>query len=80
MVIFTADHGDFMGDHQLLLKGPIHYDSITRVPFIWTDPRQSGAGTRRQALAGTIDIAATPSSRAPAWRRSTACRVARCSR
>jgi arylsulfatase A-like enzyme len=64
VVIFTADHGDFMGDHQLLLKGPIHYDSITRVPFIWADPKASEHGARRQALAGTIDIAPTILARA----------------
>src|SRR6185437_452528 len=28
VVVFTADHGDFMGDHQLLLKGPIHYRGL----------------------------------------------------
>jgi arylsulfatase A-like enzyme len=64
VVIFTSDHGDFMGDHQLLLKGPIHYDSITRVAFIWADPAGTGAGTRRAALAGTIDIAPTILARA----------------
>jgi arylsulfatase A-like enzyme len=63
VVIFTADHGDFMGDHQLLLKGPIHYQSIVRVPFIWADPA-GPAGVRRSALAGTIDIAATILARA----------------
>ncbi|HZT90379.1 MAG TPA: sulfatase-like hydrolase/transferase [Stellaceae bacterium] len=64
IVIFTADHGDFMGDHQLMLKGPIHYQSILRVPFIWADPAASRAGLRCGALAGTIDIAATVLERA----------------
>jgi arylsulfatase A-like enzyme len=64
VVIFTADHGDFMGDHQLLLKGPIHYQSITRVPFIWADPKAAGGGTRRRAIAGTVDIAPTILARA----------------
>ena len=64
VVIFTADHGEFMGDHQLLLKGPIHYQSILRVPFIWADPARHDAGTRRAQLAGTIDIAATILARA----------------
>jgi arylsulfatase A-like enzyme len=63
VVIFTADHGDYMGDHQLLLKGPIHYQSILRVPFIWADPA-GPAGVRRSALAGTIDIAPTILARA----------------
>jgi arylsulfatase A-like enzyme len=64
IVIFTSDHGDFMGDHQLLLKGPIHYQSIVRVPFIWADPRAEGAGARRAAMAGTVDIAPTVLARA----------------
>ena len=39
VVIFTSDHGDFMGDHQLLLKGALHYRGLVRVPFIWSDPQ-----------------------------------------
>src|SRR5579871_2821476 len=31
IVIFTTDHGDFLGDHRLLLKGPAHYEGITHV-------------------------------------------------
>ena len=64
VVIFTTDHGDYMGDHQLLLKGPIHYDSITRVPLIWADPARADGGTRRAAMAGTIDLAPTILARA----------------
>lgn len=63
VVIFTADHGDFMGDHQLMLKGPIHYQSILRVPFIWADPH-GAHGVRRAALAGTLDIAPSILARA----------------
>ncbi len=63
VVIFTSDHGDFMGDHQLMLKGPIHYQSILRVPFIWADPH-GPQDVRRGALAGTLDIAPTILARA----------------
>jgi arylsulfatase A-like enzyme len=63
IVIFTADHADFMGDHQLLLKGPLHYRGLTRVPFVWTDPAQSAA-RRSKALLQTIDIAPTILERA----------------
>ncbi|VCU70405.1 Arylsulfatase [Pigmentiphaga humi] len=38
VVIFTSDHGDYLGDHQLMLKGPIHYRGLVRVPFIWRAP------------------------------------------
>jgi arylsulfatase A-like enzyme len=60
LVVFTSDHGDFMGDHGLLLKGPLHYRGLVRVPFIWADPRAGGvANATRDGLAGTIDIAQT---------------------
>ena len=58
VVIFTTDHGDFLGDHRLLLKGPAHYEGITHVPFIWAEPG-SRAPRRTPALAGTLDIAST---------------------
>jgi arylsulfatase A-like enzyme len=63
VVIFTTDHGDFLGDHRLLLKGPAHYEGITRVPFIWADP--GGRPARRtDVLSGTLDIASTILDRA----------------
>ena len=63
VVIFTSDHGDFMGDHQLLLKGPIHYRGLIRVPFVWRDPA-APRGLRSAALAGAIDFAPTILARA----------------
>lgn len=63
VVIFTTDHGDYLGDHQLLLKGPAHYQSITHVPFIWAEPG-ARAAARTDALAGTLDIAPTILDRA----------------
>src|SRR5690606_32205075 len=65
IVIFTSDHGDFLGDHQLMLKGPIHYRGLTRVPFIWSDPHMPAtAGQTSGALTSTIDIAPTILKRA----------------
>ncbi len=65
VVLFTSDHGDFMGDHQLLLKGPIHYRGLTRVPFIWMDPGAgNGDGGTSTALVQTTDIAPTVLARA----------------
>ena len=58
IVIFTTDHGDFLGDHRLLLKGPAHYEGITHVPFIWAEPGVRVA-RRTDVLAGTLDIAST---------------------
>jgi arylsulfatase A-like enzyme len=63
IIVFTADHGDFMGDHQLLLKGPIHYRGIIQAPFLWRDP-EGPRGQRSEALCGTIDLAQTILARA----------------
>ena len=65
VVIFTADHGDYLGDHQLLLKGPIHYQSLIRVPFLWADTADRAAPVGVAAtVSGTLDIPATILDRA----------------
>jgi arylsulfatase A-like enzyme len=64
VVIFTSDHGDHLGDHRLLLKGAEQYQSIVRVPFIWSDPKAPGSPKRTDALASTMDIGSTVLERA----------------
>ena len=64
VVMFTTDHGDHLGDHRLLLKGAEQYQSIVRVPFIWSDPQAPKSAERTGALASTIDITATILDRA----------------
>ena len=58
IVVFTADHGDLMGDHQLLLKGAFAYRGLVQVPFVWADPGRPRRATT-DALGGTLDLAAT---------------------
>src|SRR5207244_6206 len=64
VVIFTSDHGDHLGDHRLMLKGAEQYQSIVRVPFIWSDPQAAAQPRRTDALASTMDIGATVLERA----------------
>ena len=64
VVIFLSDHGDFMGDHGLLFKGPLHYDSLIRSPLIWCDPQIGLPGLRSPALVSAIDLAPTLLERA----------------
>ncbi|MCY6383604.1 sulfatase family protein [Hoeflea prorocentri] len=64
IVVFTADHGDYMGDHGLMLKLLLHYQSIIRVPFIWMDPREGSEAVSDHGLASSIDISATVLARA----------------
>ncbi len=62
VILFTTDHGEYAGDHQLLFKGSLHYRSLVRTPLIWADP-QSGRG-RETAPLSTIDISASILDRA----------------
>lgn len=65
VIVFTTDHGEYLGDHQLMLKGPIHYQSVIRTPLIWCDPAAAAtAGRRSAALTGTLDLARTVLERA----------------
>lgn len=63
VVCFTADHGDYLGDFNLLLKGALPFSSITRVPFLWSDPDDRNA-RRSAALGSTLDIASSILERA----------------
>ena len=63
VIIFNSDHGDYLGDFNMLLKGPMPSRAITRVPFIWSDPEIRRGGVS-DALASTIDIPASILDRA----------------
>ncbi|MGE0811631.1 MAG: sulfatase-like hydrolase/transferase, partial [Immundisolibacter sp.] len=45
LIVFTADHGDFLGDHWLGEK-ELFYDTIQKVPFIVVDPRREADAAR----------------------------------
>lgn len=60
VVIFTADHGELMGDHGLMLKGPTHYQGLIKVPFIWREPQPAvGTAGERDDLVSSIDLPAS---------------------
>ena len=65
VVVFTSDHGDLMGDHGIVLKGPLHYQSLIRVPCIWREPgAHTAAGTTRADLTSSLDLPTAILSRA----------------
>ena len=59
IVIFTSDHGDFMADHGMILKGAAHFQGVLKVPFIWKVPGVTTPGTMTNSLASSIDIPTT---------------------
>jgi uncharacterized sulfatase len=40
-IIFTSDHGEIFGGHQLIGKGPAMYEEITRIPLIMRPPLEN---------------------------------------
>ncbi len=61
MIVFTSDHGDYLGDHWLGEKELFH-DASVRVPLIVYDPRAEADATRgtvSDALVEAIDLAPT---------------------
>jgi len=59
LVIFTSDHGDMLGDHQLLVKGAFFYDPCVKVPLIMRWPNKVKGGKRISQLNQLHDLTAT---------------------
>lgn len=59
VVIFTADHGHFYGQHGLQAKGPFHYEDLIRVPMIVRDPHARASGGASDAIQSHVDLAPT---------------------
>ena len=60
-LVFTSDHGDYLGDHWLGEKDLFHQPSV-KLPLIFVDPRPGANVTRGQqcdALVGAIDVLPT---------------------
>ena len=59
MVVFTSDHGDYLGDHWLGEKDLFHEPAV-KIPLIVVDPRPGAArGQVNDALIEAIDLAPT---------------------
>lgn len=58
VIIFTSDHGLFMGEQGLGGKS-LCYEKTTHVPLIIYDPRLKNSVGKRNALVQSIDIAPT---------------------
>ena len=61
LIVFTSDHGDYLGDHWLGDKD-LFYEEAARIPMIVVDPDERAAGTRgtrSDALVEAIDLIPT---------------------
>jgi arylsulfatase len=62
IVIFTSDHGEYLGDHHQMQKGGFH-ECSSRVPLIFSGPGIA-AGHRPQGFASLCDLKPTLLDRA----------------
>ncbi len=59
LVVFTSDHGHFLGHHGLIAKGAFHYEDVLRVPMIVRYPGHVPAGEVSHALQSLVDYPQT---------------------
>ncbi|MHB8079809.1 MAG: sulfatase-like hydrolase/transferase [Candidatus Krumholzibacteriia bacterium] len=61
LIIFASDHGEGLGEHDLVGHVENLYESLLRVPLIVKPPRAAGlpAGRTRRDLASLVDILPT---------------------
>ncbi len=59
IVIYTSDHGDLMGDHGMIQKGPSPFSGVLRVPLIMRVPGITTPGSVSTSLVSSIDFAKT---------------------
>ncbi|MFW9951395.1 MAG: sulfatase, partial [Candidatus Thorarchaeota archaeon] len=58
IVIFSSDHGDLMGDHGFLFKGPCPFNGVLQLPLIWKVPGLTKPSISN-SLVSSIDIPKT---------------------
>ncbi|MHC4982367.1 MAG: sulfatase-like hydrolase/transferase, partial [Planctomycetota bacterium] len=59
LVVFTSDHGHFLGQHGLIAKAIHHYEDLLRVPYIVRWPGRVRVGKVSQAIQNLVDLAPT---------------------
>jgi arylsulfatase A-like enzyme len=59
LIIFTSDHGEYLGFHHLLLKGNLMYDPLVKVPLIIKFPHSKYARKMSGALVSSTDVTST---------------------
>ncbi len=59
LVIFLADHGDFVGAYGLVRKGPEVPELLMRVPMVWTGPGIVANAEPSDAFVSLVDVMPT---------------------
>jgi arylsulfatase A-like enzyme len=57
IVVYTSDHGEFLGEHERWGKGYPGPDCVARTPLIVRDPRMGEVGRVSDAMVEAVDLA-----------------------
>ncbi len=59
VILFCADHGDYMGQHGLIGQGTVCYDALLRIPMLIAGVTGQRRGVSDPALVEMVDLAPT---------------------
>ncbi len=59
LIIYTSDHGDYLGYHHMGLKSNYMYDPVIRIPLVLKYPQNLMAGKHSEDLVSIADISST---------------------
>ncbi|MFI3213491.1 MAG: sulfatase-like hydrolase/transferase [Eubacteriales bacterium] len=59
LIIYSTDHGDYLGNHGYVYKGFPAFEEVYNTPFLVKNINQENAGKRSDALVSHLDIATT---------------------
>ncbi|MCD6304578.1 MAG: sulfatase-like hydrolase/transferase [Planctomycetes bacterium] len=59
IVVFSTDHGHFLGQHGLIAKAIHHYEDLLRLPMVVRWPGRVPAGRVSDAIQNLVDLAPT---------------------
>lgn len=60
IIVFSSDHGEFLGNHGMLFKGPYLCDDLLRVPLIvWDGAGRSRVSGQVETMTSALDFFAT---------------------
>ncbi|WZL82323.1 sulfatase-like hydrolase/transferase [Vallitaleaceae bacterium 9-2] len=59
LILFTSDHGDFLGDFGVASKAQYCSEALLRIPFLMKPPIKDFAGYEEKSFISSVEIAAT---------------------
>lgn len=59
LFVFVSDHGEMLGDHRMLKKGPVMFEEMIRVPFLLKPPGPATDGREVRPFVSQVDLVPT---------------------